>query len=494
MKKIIYKDMNEILEMLDDKNFDRLWKKYAKNFDVLCFDREDKAYNLSIIMLDNYLLKLLDQDNECIKFFDMVGSSNYDDILNFIKNDFVFEINGDYYIPLECKLDISDDEVLDNCEELLVQYYLFINGAIELNELVLLIKKSGVKTTKKSVRDICNHLNFEVENNIVYFNDFAKVVNTNNLLINIKKEHEYYVADFENIYEHFDSLLDMGELNDIDKYLGNIKDDETINRIKVDLFMLVLFNNNLPLMIKEYFKTESISKKQLNGITKYLCDLAKDTPCWILNGYTHNEVDYIINEEVLNKSFIEPVDFDEIIQCIFDYVMINGVIKVDKIYDLMLNVHKYNTNKKEIDKRINILVKEKNILKSEDLLVIVPGTKQSFQEFYKNKHIEEYKIIDDLKSVELNNLELHLKVEQLCDKYKFNDRLEQIILFFTQVDVFSIEKFEEILSAEKIIIPQSIKNKVIPEIKKINKGARLWAYNGFTIEEVKNKKIPLKQK
>lgn len=59
---------------------------------------------------------------------------------------------------------------------------------------------------------------------------------------------------------------------------------------------------------------------------------------------------------------------------------------------------------------------------------------------------------------------------------------------FTELNkFFSKEKFEDILSLEKIIISHSIKNKVISELIKINKDAILWTYNCFTTKELKSK-------
>lgn len=494
MKKIIFKKAIDILKMLDEKQIEYLWKKYTKNLKIVYSDKEEKLDCLSSLMLENNLEKLLFCDDEMLDFFEILEFEIINvNISKYVKEDYIFEIKNNYYIPLEYKDPsyMGDYDDTDDFDELLVQYYLLINGCIKLNKLVDIIRKTGLDITKQRVIEICNYLKFEIKNNIVYFNDFAKFLNSNNFLINIKNKHEYYVADIDNIYEYFEYILDMGELEGIDKYFINIKDENLVSCIKKDLFMITLFNNNLQLMIKDYLKTEIISEKQLNGIIKYLEELAQDTPCWILNGYSRSDVDYEFDIEDFSKTYNNG-DFDEVSMYIFDYVAINGVITVDKIYDLILNVHKFNTNKKEIDKHIKILANNENILKIDNYLAIMPGTKISLREFYKIKHIQEYKIIDNLKNVEWGNLELHLKVEQLCEKYEFNDKLEQIILFITQVDVFSKEKFEDLLSLEKIIIPHWVKNKVISELTKINKNARLWSYNGFTIEELKSKKIPLK--
>ena len=497
MKKIIFKKAIDILRMLDEKQIENLWKKYTKNLKIVYSDKEEKLDYLSLLMLENNLEKLLFCDDEMMDFFEILEFEIVNEnIPKFVKENYIFEINSNYYIPLEYKdpsytMDYDDT---DDLSETLTQYYLFINGAIEVKKLVSLINQSGINISKKDVLNICKNNEFKIKNNIIYLNDFVFYLNDKNNLINLKNKKDYYVVDIDYVYDEFASLLEASELKKVDKYLKEIKNKNKLEDIKSDLFLMMLYGDNLSMAIDNYFKFEKIKigDNDLNELREYLCKLANEIPCWTLNGYSKDETDYEISVEDLDKIRIGDDDFDELSQYIYDYVIINGVIHVDKIYDLILNVHKINTSKKEIDKRINNLANNENILKLDNYLGIMGGTKIAFQEFYKNKHIQDYKIINDFQSVEWGNLELHLQVEQLCDKYKFNDRLEQIILFVTQIDVFSKEKFEEILSTEKIIIPQSIKNKVIPEIKKINKDARLWAYNGFTIEEVKNKKIPLK--
>ncbi len=170
-------------------------------------------------------------------------------------------------------------------------------------------------------------------------------------------------------------------------------------------------------------------------------------------------------------------------QCyIHMYLLINGIMEIDKLLSILVANHGFKMNRIELIE----LVKELSDLQIINNYVCISGIKEplvyQFMQ-YKNM-IGDYKIIDNLEKMEKEYNKSVIDIDKICEEF-FEDYLVfdmlKSLMFLGRID---IKTFNTILKDTKIILSNKDKLLLFRKLEEYQKNMRIWWYNGFTEKEL----------
>ena len=178
------------------------------------------------------------------------------------------------------------------------------------------------------------------------------------------------------------------------------------------------------------------------------------------------------------------------------YVLINGVITIDKLLEILEKEHNILVNKEELEE---IGKKLESITMCDTYLKLNSLSEEKVIELLEEKKgFSKYKIINN--SIELlTNINNNLKnIKVICKKYKLPEILEAFLLSHTNETIITKTLLKEVLKIENVRLTEKEINRLYKELEKELDNSVLWAFNGYTKNEIKaiinNQKEELRKK
>ena len=197
----------------------------------------------------------------------------------------------------------------------------------------------------------------------------------------------------------------------------------------------------------------------------------------------NGKINYIVPNEFYIYEEDDDLDYDEIIFC---YILLNGLIKIDKLLEILNKYHGLNITKEELlneflDECFSIINDEYIGLFDfkEVEISVINGLK---------KDSDNFKIIDD----NFYNVfgEFFAKLQEIVANEKENGMLTTVTVFSMCLNIYDEFTFESMCKDYKV------SNVTVEKIEKLIKEYKnimpMWIYNGYSIDEynkMKKKKI-----
>ena len=196
----------------------------------------------------------------------------------------------------------------------------------------------------------------------------------------------------------------------------------------------------------------------LNGKLKYIMPI---------------ELKNIMDERKKQKKSLEKKFNDELFTIIYyidSYININGVIKKDKLLEL-LEKHDINMNSKDLDE----IIKYHKFDIKDDYLIDPIFTKEPMGNLIKVKeNFKDYKVIDD-EQINLKN-----EISELLSEYFIDDDcLYDHIFYMIQFETFNKKDFKNLLLEHNTYLNNKDLNDIYNELCDLSDISPLWSRNGF---------------
>lgn len=363
-----------------------------------------------------------------------------------------------------------------------INFYIKVNGVLEIDKLKELLKQSNINLTHNQIIDYIKEQEYIIEENIIYFDDIAKILNKDQNINNFKKKQKYKVFTIEEMYNIDKSFKEANYQKQLERIVSKyIKDKQKINDITNTIIDFVQIGYDINGYIQLIYIREQmdITIVDRDNIDTIAMDIYNNYPIWKLNGYS--------NKELSKDNTYEDVPQDNLFSAegitknyIIGYVLINGIIKIDKLLEILKDEHNINLRKSQLKK---IIEEIKYLTIVDSYIKLNTISENDFNKLVEEKTMTDYKIIDDILEILKDHNEIDDKISSMCKEYNipeyFEDYLNKLIN--------EIEIDEEILS----IILQDTDNKlehkqirsIYKELKPYLDKARIWRLNGFTISE-----------
>ena len=418
---------------------------------------------------------------------------------------YVFKINEKYVVSDEIKKYLEnigfDAEKIFINNQILI-FYIFANGVLKLDKLLVLAKASGYKGTLDDAVDILLYGGcLDLQNKMVFYNDYAKNVYKQDVKFRqavnapLDKYMIFNTDDMTSVYGTYKNLVRKSVEELLKK--ANI-DDEGIDILNTYFDCMILYQEPDAKKIDKILKTTNykLSNEVKNRLLVTLKFSSSLMPKWLLNGggtydnknSLHNYIsdslhDMIKKLKVLggNKPTASYTDFVDA------YIEINGAITIDKLMELLAQ------SKCDVDKKTVL-----DYIESDSRYSIYKGyiNPTNNYEYLLDKVIEkkekssEYKVIS-------NPDEVLDKVDAIFDKInilnaEFKITNEMIDYLIENLFPFSItsDDFDIALEDNNVVMSDGVKKRYLEELGVITKELPVWIYNGYSEKEFKelNKK------
>lgn len=380
-----------------------------------------------------------------------------------------------------------------------IDFYLQVNGVLELDKLKDLLKNSKIYLTDKEITNYIKTKEYIIEDKIIYFNEIAKLLNGSKKINSLKKKEKYKVFTLEEMYNIDKSFELLSQKKQLEKILSKyIKDKQKLNDIIDTIINTVFIGYDIANYIYFIYQKEKIdiTVGDADEIDEIAMELYDNYPSWKLNGYSQNEI-HVENTSLYHSlDDYEPEEYlseDElIVTYITAYILINGIIKIDKFLEILNEEHNIKLTKSKLKKKIENL----NYLSIDNTYIKLTrlNEEQGKRLINDKEEIDDYKIIDNPIEILEECSAITEKISNECKKYNVPEYLENYLIGLTN----SIEITEEIISIifntqSKKIEHKQIRN-IYQELKPYLDKARIWELNGYTIRECKKKIKIQKQK
>lgn len=397
------------------------------------------------------------------------------------ENKFIFfDKYGDkkQFIPIEFKEMLNSgicEKILECKIEECIFTYVTVNGLISINTLRRLIEESGLYPTKEELITILNNstFEFEVDNNIVYSdNQLIKSLNIENLL-KTKEQCNYRVFSIEEIEDHIDKYIELRKklINTLKRYLNKYPD--VIFIIELDTLFSDINEKNFYDTIKE--QNIELTDKECKDLYKIIKSISNKIPKILYNGYIHEED--IVKSTVMGKRTNE----EKRDLYLYYYLLINGIIKIDKL--------------KELLEKSNIEITEKEIkeyfTKDEDFKIednYICHTNIVDNNYIKISLLEEkekmeYKVIDNLDKLTIKMDKIKKNIEDICSNYNINEDDKDELFLYILYGFYNKELLIEVLEDSKTKLSKDKLEKFYSELYEQSKEINCWRLNGYSKKE-----------
>ena len=488
--KIKQMSLKDCLNSLSDDQLNQIYDEMVNLFDDnLSMDSSKKdlieSYLMSLYSV--FIFKKEKQFEEMKKL--LLNIINGEEEINdgLLDRSFLFKINNEYVVPSEL-VDILNktEQIPDKVFiEQFINFYILINGVLNVDKLKYLLAESGYKTTKKMILEIVKKNHFIEDNNIIYFDDNAKELFENSNLSEIKDNFDYKVVsmlDLLKFFTFFDEIKNNNELFDsLYKIIKNKKKTMKLYDFIMSYIVLLAGNTSFIEDVLEDFGI-NLKENDLDKLYDVIDDYVHFIPGWFLNGFTPHEV-YCEDDEFDEEDFMDNPDEMKKMYA-FGYTTINGVIKIDDLVDIISNKHNLKTNNKELKKLIKDDQSELGLSIIDDYVCFDDFPKDFINLIMNIKVRKDYKIIDDFDEI-IDELDDNLeKLFKTLIKYNIDEDIAQQINHFILMGVFNEDLLHEILSNNNINLLEKQIRSLYKELKPIINNMRCWSLNGYKPTEI----------
>ncbi len=397
------------------------------------------------------------------------------------ENKFIFfDKYGDkrQFIPIEFK------EILNSgiCEKLLeckiengIFTYVTANGLIPVNRLLKLIRESGFDISKEELLKLLDirDYGFKKENDIIYANYELKEHYEEIELLKTKEQYNYRVFSIEEIEDYVDKYIELRKklINTLKKYLKKYPD--VILTIELDMLFVGINEKKIYDLIKE--RNIELTGKECKDLYKIIKSISNRIPKWLYNGYIHEED--VIKNTVIGKQTKE----EKRNTYLYYYLLINGIIKIDKL--------------KELLEKSNIEITEKEIkeyfIKDEDFKIednYICHTNIIDNNYIKIPLLEEkqkmeYKVIDNLDKLTIKMDKIKKNIEDICSNYNIKKDDKDELFLYILYGFYNEELLIEVLEDSKTKLSKDKLNKLYNELYEQAKEINCWRLNGYSKKE-----------
>ena len=503
----------ECLDKLDKKELEKLYKHSQVGHSKRKLSIEEKKKSIYTEVLAKFmLLSMILSDEEIKQLDDLINGKEINHISENLQNyNFIFKIDNEFIIPKEIKEAYSifqKEETQNSRKNIAISTYLKMNGVLEIDKLVELLNISGINIAKKDITKIAKENDFIIKKNKIYFDEIAVTLDKHIDLITFKNDKVYKEV----------SLLEMLQMSIKDEahnYLEKlsnilskvIKKKDKLSFCTGKIYLMICLGGNYEENIDNLIQNNNI--KLTKKVEKDLYDLIEkiyiNTPSWELNGYYPYELydEYEPDESYSEKDIAnvlgfteDDLDFEDFLEdnymddefdvlseeeqkmlAIHTYLTINGVMRVEKLLDIIKNHHNLNITKKEIKNLAN----SGDDLKLTKDIIYIDGFEEEIPEILKIKdQINDYKIIENIDEF-WDEYDYQIeKIEEICSHYNIYEEDAETIKSAIMVGFFNEEMLSTILEELDIKLPLKKQNQLSKELKPIIKNTRTWMLNGYT--------------
>lgn len=503
----------ECIDKLDKKELEKLYKHSQVGHSKRKLSIEEKKKSIYTEVLAKFmLLSMILSDEEIKQLDDLINGKEINHISENLQNyNFIFKIDNEFIIPKEIKEAYSifqKEETQNSRKNIAISTYLKMNGVLEIDKLVELLNISGINIAKKDITKIAKENDFIIKKNKIYFDEIAVTLDKHIDLITFKNDKVYKEV----------SLLEMLQMSIKDEahnYLEKlsnilskvIKKKDKLSFCTGKIYLMICLGGNYEENIDNLIQNNNI--KLTKKVEKDLYDLIEkiyiNTPSWELNGYYPYELydEYEPDESYSEKDIAnvlgfteDDLDFEDFLEdnymddefdvlseeeqkmlAIHTYLTINGVMRVEKLLDIIKNHHNLNITKKEIKNLAN----SGDDLKLTKDIIYIDGFEEEIPEILKIKdQINDYKIIENIDEF-WDEYDYQIeKIEEICSHYNIYEEDAETIKSAIMVGFFNEEMLSTILEELDIKLPLKKQNQLSKELKPIIKNTRTWMLNGYT--------------
>lgn len=199
-----------------------------------------------------------------------------------------------------------------------------------------------------------------------------------------------------------------------------------------------------------------------------------------------NKIKYFIPKEVLDIFKIEIEDNEQIYidNLVAGYININGVLRKEKLQELLKKHHDIDISIKQLDKIIKNV--EAEIIDNLFYTYIVDINQEDIKKFIISKDIfdkykevnffdidEEEEFKDELQKLISRNLQLN---------FKAND-IYQTIIFMTKTGTFSKDSLNFVFDDYDVELKKALEKEIMSLYNNYKEFISVWLYNGYSITE-----------
>jgi len=213
-----------------------------------------------------------------------------------------------------------------------------------------------------------------------------------------------------------------------------IKDKQKLNDITNTIIDFVQIGYDINGYIQVIYIREQmdINIVDRDNIDTIVMDIYNNYPIWKLNGYS--------NKELPKDNTYEDVPQDNLfsteeltINYIIGYVLINGIIKIDKLLEILKDEHNINLRKSQLKKIIEE-IKYLTIVGSYIKLNTI--SENDFNKLVEEKTMTDYKIIDNILEILKDYNEIDDKISSICEEYNIPEYFEDYLNKLESVNNF----------------------------------------------------------
>ncbi len=372
---------------------------------------------------------------------------------------------------------ISEDRI-----PLVVDFYLRANGVLSLDKILELVEITGFHISLSKLEEIISSAGYRLENNLVYYNDFAYDMNSESNFFDSKEEVEYPIFSLEEVVSRsiIMSMMFDGVLQFLKK---NVKDKTKVEETFENFINFVCYGSNYKELVEQYLSKQKIqfSSKKMGELFKILQVTYFAVPSWELNG--NSPMDFF-EEDSLDEDDFESLSKEEKVEVlVHSYMLINGVMKFKDLIDILEKHHNIKTNKKEI---VQSLKEEDDVeVVSDYIRVSGLGEEEVSYLFGVKKLLKKYKVIED---IDLFYDEYDEVFEEFDHLYCYYDLDEECSLSISSIlrmlGALPEEVLDEIFRSCNVKMSHKKKMSFLKEVKKLAKNVRVWQLNGFSTSEL----------
>lgn len=391
----------------------------------------------------------------------------------------LFKIDDNYYFPKEFEdflLDTEQEEFNENKANIIIDYYIMINGIIKMDRLISLVKKSGFEITKDDIIKIVNEKDstYIIRDDVVYYNDFAIFLDENELFELEIDDADRKIVDFNEALAKIMGITTFVYSSDVFETLKKLKlsEDKLISLIQ-SVFGYIMSGSDDEEIFENIFEARDIElkSKEKEELYEMIWDISFQTPSWNLGGYSREDICVFEEEE-------------EIKFYIIGYILINGVIKVDKLLEILREYHDIDITKKELINIIKYDIEEINATAFKDYICYSKISSKELNLVLSLKLIEDYKIIEDLQELLNGEDDFYDKLDILCNKYGLTESSKRELFFALRLGIISKDFINNILTNNcNLLIPVMI-DALYKDLLTLMNNTRMWILNGYTPSEL----------
>ncbi len=164
------------------------------------------------------------------------------------------------------------------------------------------------------------------------------------------------------------------------------------------------------------------------------------------------------------------------------YLLINGVIEIDKLLEILRTSHDFKIDKVELLD----LVHELTDIKIMGNYICILGIESElvYQTMQYKNLIGTYKIIDKLEEIEQQYNKTVLAIDNVCKEFFDDNTTCNFIKSTMFLSGINSKILNITLKSQKIILSNYDRLLLFRKLEECQKKVRVWSYNGFTKDEL----------